>query len=176
MRLFVRRAVRGVSLCVLAVALAGSQGAWSASAQEAGTVYAIESAELREYPGYDAPALATLGGGEAAEVTGGVTMAADGSAWVPVVAAGQSGFLPAGIVSGTPPAGEAAVAEAPPSSEMPTTSEASSAAPVDTPALPAEVAPETAPAPVADAAGPGPACPARAPAAPPPPGWGRSGG
>ncbi len=108
MRPIVRRAARGVSCLVLVAALSGCPSGWSASAQEsAASVFTTASVELRARPGYDAPALATLGVGEAAAVAGAVEMAADGTAWVPVVAAGQSGYLPAGIVSGTAPPSEA---------------------------------------------------------------------
>jgi len=135
---------------VLAAAFCAGPGGLSAIAQESSpagsaAVFATESVELREWPGYDAPVLATLAGGAAAEVAGGVTMAADGSAWVPVVAGGQSGFLPAWVVAGagSSPA-ESAAAEATPVSEAAALPAADPAAAVpDAPpaAAPAEVPP-----------------------------------
>ena len=88
-----------------------------------------EAVLLRDQPDYQGASLAELANGSALEVTGDVIMAADGTAWVPVVAAGQSGYVPAGYVGG------AARSSAPPSDAAP--------AP-----LPAESAPDTvAPAP-----------------------------
>ena len=108
----VRRAVRGMPCLafVLAAALVGHPGGSAVLAQESpgsAAVFTTAAVELREWPGYDAPVLATLAGGEAAEVVGAVTVAADGSAWVPVLAAGQNGFLPAWVVSGAGPAAPA---------------------------------------------------------------------
>ena len=57
---------------------------------------------LREQPGYDAAVLTTLGEGSALDVTAGPVTAADGTSWLPVVAAGQSGYVPAGYVSAAP--------------------------------------------------------------------------
>jgi murein DD-endopeptidase MepM/ murein hydrolase activator NlpD len=58
-----------------------------------------EAVLLREQPGYDAAVLAPLGDGSPLDVAGGVVMDAAGLAWLPVVAGGQSGFVPAGYVA-----------------------------------------------------------------------------
>jgi hypothetical protein len=55
---------------------------------------------LREQPGFDAVALQPLGDGSWLEVIGAPVYAGDGSSWLPVVAGGQSGFVPAGYISG----------------------------------------------------------------------------
>jgi uncharacterized protein YraI len=61
-----------------------------------------ETVLLREQPGYDAVVLAPLGDGSAVEIAGEVVTAIDGSSWLPVVAAGQSGYVPAGYVGAAP--------------------------------------------------------------------------
>ena len=61
-----------------------------------------ETVLLREQPGYDAAVLATLGDGSPLEGTGGMVTAGDGTSWLPAVAAGQSGYVPAGYVSAAP--------------------------------------------------------------------------
>ena len=53
---------------------------------------------LREQPGYDAAALATLGDGNPLDIAGEPVTAADGTTWLPVVAGGQSGYVPTGYV------------------------------------------------------------------------------
>jgi hypothetical protein len=104
---------------------------------------------LRQQPGYDAAVLATLGDGNALEVAGGPVTAADGTAWLPVVAGGQSGYVPAGYVPSAPaavaPAAApesvpAAVPEPPaePVAASSMTSE-SALAPASNPAVPAPV-------------------------------------
>ena len=76
-----------------------------------------ETVLLRDQPGYDAAALAELADGSALEVTGEVVTAADGTAWVPVVVAGQSGYVPAGYVGAAFTAAPADDAEVPPPAE-----------------------------------------------------------
>ncbi len=61
-----------------------------------------EAVLLREQPGWEAMVLSTLGDGNALEVTGEPITAADGSSWLPVVASGQSGYVPAGYVASAP--------------------------------------------------------------------------
>jgi murein DD-endopeptidase MepM/ murein hydrolase activator NlpD len=105
--------------CVCAVALALSLCVGPASAPvraQGGTAIASagEAVLLREQPGYDAAALATLADGALIEVVGEVVVDAAGLAWAPVVANGQSGYVPAGYV-GAATAGDAApVTDAPP--------------------------------------------------------------
>jgi uncharacterized protein YraI len=71
---------------------------------------------LRGNPGYDASVLTTLGDGSALDVAGSPVTAADGSTWLPVVANGQSGYVPAGYVA-TAPATDAAPTDGPPVSD-----------------------------------------------------------
>ena len=171
MRSVVRHAVRGMSSLALAAAVTVGAMGLPTTAQEpppAGltVVAAGEPVLLREQPGYDAVALATLGGGEAVDVVGAVTAATDGSAWVPVVVAGQAGYLPAGVVSSAAPP-----PPPPPSAPAAEGQDAPEAAPL------AEAEPTAAPAPPAapEAVEPAPPSPAAsgavepAPAAPPDP-------
>jgi len=107
MRLLDGRAVRRRGwLCVVAVALCLGPIQTTVRAQD--TVPATGSATivsagaavlLREQPGYDAAVLATLEDGSAIEVAGASVMAGDGSAWLPVSAGGQSGYVPAGYIT-----------------------------------------------------------------------------
>jgi uncharacterized protein YraI len=53
---------------------------------------------LREHPGYEAAVLATLGDGNPLDIAGEPVTAADGTTWLPVVAGGQSGYVPTGYV------------------------------------------------------------------------------
>ena len=57
---------------------------------------------LRDQPGYDAAVLATLVDGNPLDVAGEPMVAADGTSWLPVVAGGQSGYVPAGYVPAAP--------------------------------------------------------------------------
>jgi murein DD-endopeptidase MepM/ murein hydrolase activator NlpD len=117
MRLIDRRAAgrRGLA-CMLAIAFCLAPVISGVRAQEApaGGPAAIASAGepvlLREQPGYDAAVLATLGNGNPLDVAGAPVTAADGATWLPVVAAGQSGYVPAGFVAAAPTAVELAVA------------------------------------------------------------------
>jgi Bacterial SH3 domain len=109
MRLIHRRAAGRRSLaCMLAIALCVILIIQEAGAQEtpAGGPAAITSAGepvlLREQPGYDAAVLATLGDGNPLDVAGEPVTAADGTSWLPVVAGGQSGYVPAGYVPAAP--------------------------------------------------------------------------
>jgi murein DD-endopeptidase MepM/ murein hydrolase activator NlpD len=109
MRLIYSRAVarRGCA-GMLAIALCFVPVVQAVGAQEipAGGSTAITSSGepvlLREQPGYDAAVLATLGDGNPLDVTGEPVTAADGTSWLPVVAGGQSGYVPAGYVPAAP--------------------------------------------------------------------------
>lgn len=159
----------GVLVLVAAVSMAGMAPA--VVAQETvpagpAVVAAAEPLLLREQPSYDAAALATVGPGEPVEVVGEITYGADGNAWAPVVAAGQSGFLPAGAVAApgaaAPAADAAPVAETAPAVPMAEPAPAAEPVPID----PAAVAPEAAAAPVdAAVAAPGTEGTASVPAA-----------
>jgi murein DD-endopeptidase MepM/ murein hydrolase activator NlpD len=54
---------------------------------------------LRESPGFDAAVVMPLGDGSELDVAGAAMAAGDGSLWLPVVAYGQSGYVPAGYVT-----------------------------------------------------------------------------
>ena len=104
MRLIDGRATyrRGLACVVVMVlcygpALAGVQAQETPAISSAG-----ETVLLRDQPGYDAAVLATLGDGNPLDVTGGPVTAADGTSWLPVVAGGQSGYVPAGYVPAAP--------------------------------------------------------------------------
>jgi murein DD-endopeptidase MepM/ murein hydrolase activator NlpD len=108
---------RGIAYAV-AVALCLGPSLMSAQAQDgapSGGPAAVASGGeivlLREQPGYDAVVLTSLGDGSALDVAGTPVTAADGSSWLPVYAAGQSGYIPAGYVAGSAvaPAAEAAL-------------------------------------------------------------------
>ena len=142
MRFIDRRAAGryGVA-CLLAIALclvpvsSGVRGQEMPAGGPAVIASAGEPVLLREQPGYDAAALATLGDGNPLDVAGEPVTAADGASWLPVVAAGQSGYVPAGYVAvasaplapapGTEP-GPESVPE-PVASSMSSTSESASA-------------------------------------------------
>jgi len=117
MRLIDRRAAgrRGLA-CMLAIAFCLAPVISGVRAQEtpAGGPAAIDSAGepvlLREQPGYDAAVLATLGNGNPLDVAGEPVTAADGTTWLPVVAGGQSGYVPVGFVAAAATAVEPAVA------------------------------------------------------------------
>jgi murein DD-endopeptidase MepM/ murein hydrolase activator NlpD len=111
----VRRARRRGLVCALAVSLCLGPFWATTRAQEAGPAIASggEAVLLRELPGYDAVVLTTLGDGSPLEIAGGEEYAADGSAWLPVVVAGQYGYIPAGYVASAPAAPDALAAEAP---------------------------------------------------------------
>jgi uncharacterized protein YraI len=79
------------------IVLSGSP--FAALAQDAGIASGGETVLLRESPGYDAVALSDVPDGSALDVTGEPTTAADGSTWLPVVVAGQSGYVPAGYIA-----------------------------------------------------------------------------
>lgn len=68
---------------------------------------------LRESPGFEAPVLGSLWEGTAVDLLAGPVAAADGSSWFQV-AAGQSGFVPAGYVAASQPLAEAETAAPPP--------------------------------------------------------------
>src|SRR4029079_4765679 len=57
---------------------------------------------LREQPGYDATVLTALDDETPLDIAGEPVTAADGTSWLPVVAGGQSGFVPAGYVLAAP--------------------------------------------------------------------------
>ncbi len=145
MHLVVRRAARGAaSLAVLVALVAGARAPLAVAQDMSGAgpanVAAAEPVLVREQPGYDAPALATIGPGEPIEVIGGETWDAAGNAWVPVVAGGQSGYLPAYAVGGTATAAQP-IAESAPAEEV-------LADPVATDAMAAPVEPAAEAAPV----------------------------
>jgi murein DD-endopeptidase MepM/ murein hydrolase activator NlpD len=114
-----RAAARRGFACMLAVALCLGPVVSGVRAQEipAGGLAAIASAGepvlLREYPGYDAAVLATLGDGNPLDIGGEPVTAADGTSWLPVIAGGQSGYVPAGYVATNPMVLEPAVAPEP---------------------------------------------------------------
>ncbi len=103
-----RAACRRGFACVVIVVLSFGPTWVGARAQDApagGSATIASSGEavlLREQPGYDAAVLATLGDGSPVEVTGGPVTAADGTSWLPAVAGGQSGYIPAGYVPTAP--------------------------------------------------------------------------
>ncbi len=103
-----RAACRRGLACVITIVLCLGPAMARVGAQEtpAGGPTTIassgEAVLLREQPGYDAAVLTTLGDGSPLEVTGGVVTAADGTSWLPAVAGGQSGYVPAGYVSAAP--------------------------------------------------------------------------
>jgi hypothetical protein len=143
MRLIDRRAAgrRGLA-CIVAIVLCLAPAIPEVRAQEtpAGGPAAIDSAGepvlLREQPGYDAAVLATLGDGNPVEIAGQPITAADGTSWVPVVAGGQSGYVPAGFVAAAATTVEPAVAPvAVPESVPETTAPPGSADSVAAPAL-----------------------------------------
>ena len=109
MRLINSRAVARCGYAgMLAIVLCDIPIIQEAGAQEtpAGGPAAITSAGepvlLREQPGYDAAVLANLGDGNPLDVAGEPVTAADGTSWLPVVAGGQSGYIPAGYVPAAP--------------------------------------------------------------------------
>ena len=121
MRLVDRRAARTRGLaCVVAIMLALGPAVAAVRAQEAaptGNTAVIaaggETVLLREQPGYEAVALAPLADGSPLEVTGEPVISGDGSSWLPVVTAGQSGYVPTGYVTAAPVPSEPAPAAAP---------------------------------------------------------------
>jgi len=149
MRLTDRRAAGRPGLaCMLAIAFCLAPVISSVGAQEmptggpAAIVSAGEPVLLREQPGYDAAVLATLSNGSPLDVAGEPVTAVDGASWLPVVAAGQSGYVPAGYASAAPTAVE-------PAAPVPVTEPV-----LQTAAPPASVDPVAAPTP-AVAAPPG---------------------
>jgi murein DD-endopeptidase MepM/ murein hydrolase activator NlpD len=109
MRLIHRRAAgRYGFACMVAITLCLAPGIQAARAQvipasgSAAIASAGEPVLLREQPAYDAAVLATLGDGNPLDVAGEPVTAADGTSWLPVVAGGQSGYVPAGYVSAAP--------------------------------------------------------------------------
>lgn len=58
-----------------------------------------ETVLLREQPGWEAVVLTPLGDGSPLDIAGEPVTAADGSVWLPVYAAGQNGYVPAGYVA-----------------------------------------------------------------------------
>jgi hypothetical protein len=122
---------RAVALCgcagMLAIALFLSPTVTGARAQEmpAGGPAVIASAGepvlLREQPGYEAAVLATLADGNSLDVAGEPVSAADGTSWLPVVAAGQSGYVPAGYVPANSTTVEPSVAPGPVTEPVPET-------------------------------------------------------
>jgi murein DD-endopeptidase MepM/ murein hydrolase activator NlpD len=79
-----------------------------------------ETVLLRDQPGWEAAVVTPLGDGSALDVTGAPVTAADGSLWLPVAAAGQSGYVPSGyVVSGAaaPVAAEALPTEGQPAAD-----------------------------------------------------------
>ena len=111
MRVIDRRAVtRRFMACVVAVVLCLGPAMTGVYAQAPSISSAGEAVLLRDQPGYDAAVLATLGDGNALDVTGEPVTAADGTSWLPVVAGGQSGYVPAGYVPAAPAGVEPALA------------------------------------------------------------------
>src|SRR5215207_9873734 len=117
MRLIDRRAAwRGSLASMLAIAFCLAPVVLGVRAQEmpAGGPATIASAGepvlLREQSDYDAAGLATLGNGNPLDVAGEPVTATDGTTWLPVVAGGQTGYVPAGYVAAAPTAVEPAAA------------------------------------------------------------------
>lgn len=94
-----RAAWRSGLVLLLAISLCCAPVPAAVRAQGTMISSAGEEVLLRDQPGYEAAALATLGDGSPLEVAGAVVTDAEGLAWVPVVAAGQSGYVPAGYVA-----------------------------------------------------------------------------
>jgi murein DD-endopeptidase MepM/ murein hydrolase activator NlpD len=94
--------------CLLAIALclvpvsSGVRGQEMPAGGPAVIASGGEPVLLREQPGHDAVALATLGDGNPLDVAGESVTTADGASWLLVVAAGQSGYVPAGYVAAAP--------------------------------------------------------------------------
>jgi len=146
----IRAAGRRGLACIVAIMLCLAPAIPGVRAQEtpAGGPTAIDSAGepvlLREQPGYDAAVLTTLGDGNPVEIAGQPVTAADGTSWVPVVAGGQSGYVPAGFVAATATTVEPAVAPVAILESVP-----------ETTAPPASADPVAAPAPEVTAPAPG---------------------
>ena len=98
---------------LIAIALCGGPALEAVRAQETMIASAGEAVLLRDQPGYEAAVLATLGDGSPLQITGGAVTDAQGLAWTPVVAGGQSGYVPAGYVSAGLAAPEPAAAPEP---------------------------------------------------------------
>ncbi len=101
-----------IALCLVLV----MQGARAQEIPAGGSATITSAGEpvlLREQPGYDAAVLATLGDGNPLDVAGEPVTAADGTSWLPVVAGGQSGYVPAGYVPAAPVQTAPAVAPEP---------------------------------------------------------------
>lgn len=93
---------RRAACAAFALLVSMSLSSWAALAQDdgsAGIASGGETVLLREAPGFDAMSLGDVPDGSALEVTGAAMTAADGSAWLPVVVGGQSGYVPAGYVT-----------------------------------------------------------------------------
>ena len=130
MRLIDRRAAgrRGIA-CIVAIVVClapviSGVGAQETPAGGPATIASVgEPVLLRGQPGYDAAVLATLGNGSMLAVTGSPATATDGTTWLPVVAVGQSGYVPTGYVSATtavePPVAPATVSEPVPETTVP---------------------------------------------------------
>ena len=86
-----------IALCLIPVFLEARAQEMPAAGPSAITS-AGEPVLLREQPGYDAAVLATLGDGSPLDIAGEPMPAADGTTWLPVVAGGQSGYVPTGYV------------------------------------------------------------------------------
>src|SRR5215216_6201869 len=150
MRLIDRRAAARYGLaCMVAIMLCLAPNITGVRAQEmpangpAAIASSGEPVLLREQPGYEAAVLATLGDGNELDVVGEPVTAADGTSWLPVVAAGQSGYVPAGYVSAGPTAVEPLVAR----ESVPVTAPEIAAPPVSAVTVAAPAAAVTAPSP-----------------------------
>jgi uncharacterized protein YraI len=98
-----------IAFC-LAPVISGVRAQETSAGGPAAIASAGEPVLLREQPGYDAAVLATLGNGSPLDVAGEPVTAADGTTWLPVIAGGQSGYVPAGFVAAAATAVEPAVA------------------------------------------------------------------
>src|SRR5215216_1545010 len=128
MRLIDRRAAARYGLaCMVAIMLCLAPNITGVRAQEmpangpAAIASSGEPVLLREQPGYEAAVLATLGDGNELDVVGEPVTAADGTSWLPVVAAGQSGYVPAGYVPANSTTVEPSVAPGPVTEPVPET-------------------------------------------------------
>jgi murein DD-endopeptidase MepM/ murein hydrolase activator NlpD len=90
-------AMLAIALCLVPVLLVARAQEMPAAGPSA-IASAGEPVLLREHPGYDAAVLATLGDGNPLDIAGEPVTAADGTTWLPVVAGGQSGYVPTGYV------------------------------------------------------------------------------
>ena len=133
-----------ITLCLVPV-ITGVRAQETPTGGQAAIASSGEPVLLREQPGYDAAVLATLDDGTPLEVASEPVTAADGTSWLPVVAAGQSGYVPAGFAAAASAAVEPAAGPVAAPEPVPETDSA----------LPVSADPVAAPAPAVTAPSPG---------------------